>query len=462
MKSTKLFRIAIGVALVGMIVAGAAFWARQTFFKPKTITAYFTSVTAIYPGDDVRVAGVKVGTIGSIQPQGAQVKMTMHVDRDVPIPAAAKAVIVAQNLVSARYVQLAPAYESDGPTMPDGAVIPVERTAIPVEWNEVKDQLNRLADALGPHGNVSDTPVSRFIDSTADALAGNGTKLRQTLTQLAGVGRILANGSGNLVDIIKNLQNFITTLRQSNEHIVQFEGRLATLSSVLDGSRSDLDAALKNVSDVVGDVQRFVHDTRDKTAEQIQRLAAVSQILVEHSKSLEQILHIAPTSLSNTYNFGDRRDGGPNGSFVFNNFSNPVELICSAIGAVENATAAESAKFCQQYLGPALRLLTLNLLPLPVNPLLAPVYNEELVYSEPCLEPGAPPCPAGPPEIPPAVSAYTGLRGDTPGDDAAATVPGAVPASALPTVNMPVMEPIPGPVPMDTPDVLLPAERSPR
>ena len=71
----------------------------------------------------MRVSGVKVGTIASIQPQGTQAKLRMHVDRNVPIPADAKAVIVAQNLVAARYVQLTPAYRSSGPTMRDGAVI---------------------------------------------------------------------------------------------------------------------------------------------------------------------------------------------------------------------------------------------------------------------------------------------------------------------------------------------------
>ena len=44
---------------------------------------------------------------------------------------------------------------------------------------------------------------------------GNGDKLRQTLAQLSGVARIFAEGSGNIVDIIKNLQIFVTALRDS-------------------------------------------------------------------------------------------------------------------------------------------------------------------------------------------------------------------------------------------------------
>lgn len=176
------------VALVALLVAGAAVIVRQEFFAPRTITAYFTSATSIYPGDEVRVVGVRVGTIESIEPVGEQARFTLAVDRGVSIPADAKAIIVAPNLIAARYVQLTPAYESSGPVLPDDAVIGVERTAIPVEWDEVKEQLARLASELGPSGRVSDTSVSRFIDSAANAMAGNGDKLRETISQLSGWG----------------------------------------------------------------------------------------------------------------------------------------------------------------------------------------------------------------------------------------------------------------------------------
>ena len=198
------------VALVGLIVAAAGLIVREKFFRPTRLTAYFVSATGIYPGDELRVSGVKVGTVSSIQPLPSQAKLVLEIDRDVPIPADAKAVIVSQNLVSARYVQLTPGYRKSGPTMGDGAVIPLERTAVPVEWDEVVSQLTRLATDLGPSSAVSSTSVSRFIESAAGALDGNGAKLRQTLAQLSGLGRILANGSGNIVDIIKNLQNFVT------------------------------------------------------------------------------------------------------------------------------------------------------------------------------------------------------------------------------------------------------------
>src|SRR3954464_11138562 len=89
------------VALVVLLVAGAAVLVRQVFFGPNIITAYFPTATSIYPGDEVRVWPEKHGTIQNPKPDGTQTKMIIKVDRDVPIPADARQAIVAQNLVAA-------------------------------------------------------------------------------------------------------------------------------------------------------------------------------------------------------------------------------------------------------------------------------------------------------------------------------------------------------------------------
>jgi phospholipid/cholesterol/gamma-HCH transport system substrate-binding protein len=432
-------RFVLAVVLVSLLVGGVTTVVRDAFFRAKTITALFTSTTSIYPGDEVRVSGVQVGTITGIEPVGAQAKMTMRVDAAVAIPADAKAVIVAQNLVAARYVELAPAYKSSGPVMADGAVIPVERTAIPVEWDEVKTQLTRLATDLGPNSKVSTPSVARFIDSAANALEGNGDKLRQTLAELSGVGRILARGSSNIVDVINNLQVFVTALRDSNAQIVQFQDRFATLTGVLNESRSDLDAALSNLSSAVGEVKRFIAETGDKTSEQVARLADVTQNLVDHHMDIENILHVAPNAFANFYNIYNPDTGLNYGSFVVNNLANPTFSVCSALASIENITSPETGKLCSEYLGPGLRLLNFNYLPIPSNPFIAKAADpENVIYTDPALVPCHPhmdACSGGlngttptPPETPPWVSAYTGLPGDNPNGD----LPGPPPAAPGP------------------------------
>lgn len=396
---------AAGVLTVVAVVLGGAFVGWKVAFGPDTLRAVFATATAVYKGDDVRVAGVKVGTIAGIEPKGTTVEVVMHVDRSVSIPADAKAVIIAQSLVDSRYVQLTPSYRGSGPTMADGAVIPLERTAVPVEWDEIKTQLTRLSTELGPDGlgatqSGAAGSMGRFIDSAANALEGNGDKLRQTVTQLSAMARILADGSGDIAATLRNLQQFVTVLRDSNVQIVQFQNRLASLTGVLDDSRSDLDAALTNLSVAVQDVQRFVVANRDRASEQVQRLVNVTQNLVDNRKDLEQLLHIFPTSMANFYNIYTPQTGTEAGVFVVNNFSNPVQFVCSAIASLGSGTSAESADRCRRYLGPVLPLLSFNYLPVPITPVIGPGPTpDELIYTEPDLIPkvvdtqGPPPAP---------------------------------------------------------------------
>ena len=184
------------------------------------------------------------------------------------------------------------------------------------------------------------------------------------------------------------------------------------MTSVVDDSRSDLDAALKNLSDVVGETQRFIEGTRDKTAEQIRLLADVTQNLADHRMDLENVLHIAPHSIANAYNMFDPRTGAASGVFVLNNLSNPVWAICTMIGALENVTSPETGKLCSQYVGPALQHYRHQQHPVAVQPvpdresagLHAPIHRGQAQAGE--RRDSRP----RPTQTRPLVSAYTGCR----------------------------------------------------
>ncbi|MFZ2174030.1 MAG: MCE family protein [Rhodococcus sp. (in: high G+C Gram-positive bacteria)] len=402
MTRTKVTKAAVVTIIALMMIVGG-YAGYRVVFGPHTITAYFTSATALYEGDDVRVAGMQVGTISSIEPQGDRIRLVLRVDRDVKVPADAKAVIVAQSLIAARFVQLTPSYHDGGPTMADGAEIPLERTAIPIEWDDIKDQLQRLADAVGPTAESKTGTLGNFIDSAADAVDGNGRKLKDMLTQLSGSAKILSDESTDLFDTIKNLQIFVDALSGSGEQIVQFEDRLASVSSLIDANRNNLDAALTNLSSAVVNVQRFVAENRQGAPEQLDKLRQVTQILVDNRDSLAQLLHVAPNGLANYNNIYNPATGTAAGAFALNSFANPIQAICSAVGAIQNATAEEGANLCREYLGPVLSTLSLNSLPVPVNPILEPtVPQDRLIYTEPDLIPDS--ASAQPPGAPPTTS----------------------------------------------------------
>ncbi|AOW93467.1 mammalian cell entry protein [Rhodococcus sp. WMMA185] len=389
-RTRKTWWIRAGVAAVAVsLVVGAV-----VIFVPRifqvTITADFPATTGLYSGDDVRVLGVKVGTIDSIEPGADFSRVTMSVDRSVEIPTDALAVIVAPSLVSGRFIQLTPVYEG-GPTMADGASIPIERTAVPVEWDEIKTELTKLSEALGPQGADPQGALGTFIDTAADNLDGNGESLRSTLRELSETMRILSDGRTDLFSTVRNLQTFVAALSSSNEQIVQFEGRLASVSSMLADNSDELGAALNDLDIAIGDVNRFVTENRASLSEQVARLADATQVLADKRPQLEQVLHVAPTALANFNNIYKPAQGSVVGAIAFSNFANPVNFMCGAIQSLESNQSDRSADLCTQYLSPVLNSLTANYLPILTNPTTGVnAFPDQIEYSPPSLEASMP------------------------------------------------------------------------
>ncbi|ATL65430.1 MCE family protein [Nocardia terpenica] len=377
-------RIVVGVlavALAGWVVYGAV-----TSIGKTHITAYFPSTTGLYAGDDVRVLGVKVGKINSIEPGRDRVKVTMTVDRGVDIPADARAVTISPNLVSARFIQLAPAY-TGGPRMRDRAEIPIERTAVPVEWDDIKAELTKLSAALGPVGDDKQGSLGRFVDTASANLGdGNAQALRDTLKELSGTLNTLSDGRTDLFGTVRNLQQFVDVLSKSNDQIVQFGGRLASVSSVLAGVSGDLGAGLDNLDSAVADVHRFLDERGGALTEGVQRLADATQVLADKRPELERILHSGPTALVNFYQIYKPAQGSLTGSVVLPNFSNPFAFLCGAVEAEVDNQAQRSADLCRQYLAPVIQSLMMNYPPLLANPASGQgAFPNQLTYSTPDL-----------------------------------------------------------------------------
>ncbi|KUI18639.1 mammalian cell entry protein [Mycobacterium sp. GA-1285] len=351
------------------------------------LTAYFSSAVGLYPGDDVRIVGVPVGTIDSIEPRATDVKVTMTLDHGVQVPADAKALVIAPNLVSARFVQLTPAY-TGGTTIADGAQIGLDRTAVPVEWDEVKEQLTQLSAQLGPKPGSAQGPLSALVNQAADTFDGNGDTFRQALRELSQTAGRLGDSRTDLFGTIRNLQVLVNALSNSNEQIVQFSDHVASVSQVLAESTVDLDNTLGTLNQALSDVRGFLNESNSALIEQVNKLTDFTSILTERSEDIEQVLHITPNGLSNFYNIYNPAQGTVGGLLTLPNFANPVQFICG--GAFEAAPTPDNYKrteICRQRMGPVFKRIAMNFPPLlfhPINSITA--YKGQIIYDTPATE----------------------------------------------------------------------------
>ncbi|MCV7423784.1 MCE family protein [Mycobacterium yunnanensis] len=349
-----------------------------------TVSGYFSSAIGLYPGDSVKIAGVPVGTITSIAPGAEHTTITMTVRHGVNVPADAAAIIVAPNLIAARFVELAPVYDT-GPTMADGAMIPESRTAVPVEWDQVKDELTKLSGQLGPQPGSLQGPLSQFVDQAADTFDGQGDSFRQAIRELSQTAGRLGDSRTDLFGTVKNLRILVDALSRSNDQIVEFSSHVASVSQVLADSSTALDTSLGALSQALNDIRGFLDDNNASLTGQIDRLTQFTSLLTEHSDDIEQVLHVAPNGIANFYNIYDPAQGSTNGILNLPNFANPVQFICGGtLEAAGTPDAYKRAEICRQRMAPVLKRLAVNYPPFlfhPINSITA--YKGQIIYDTP-------------------------------------------------------------------------------
>ncbi|BBY82358.1 virulence factor Mce family protein [Mycolicibacterium pulveris] len=385
---TRSARNLLAVALVVILAGGAIVVFRNVERINRThVVAYFDNANGIYPGDDVTIVGVPVGRIESIEPQPERVKISFWYDSKYKVPADAKAAILSPTLVTARAIQLTPPY-TGGPVMGDDTVIPQERTAVPVEWDEVRQQLERLAETLQPTEPGDVSPLGSVINTTADNLRGEGANIRDTVIKLSQAVTALGDHSTDIFSTVKNLATLVSALQDSTDVMRQLNQNLASVTGLLANDPNEVADALRDLNNVVGEVQTFVADNREALGTTSDKLAGVTQALTDSLADVKQFLHVAPNTLQNYVNTWQPAQGAVSSLPMLNNFANPISFLCGAIQAASRLGAEQSAKLCVQYLAPIVKNRQYNFLPIMQNVFSgATTRPNELTYSEDWLRP---------------------------------------------------------------------------
>jgi phospholipid/cholesterol/gamma-HCH transport system substrate-binding protein len=396
------------LAAVGVVV-----W-QHTGLSKTQITAYFDNSNGIYEGDDVLIVGVPVGKIDKIEPQPRRAKITFHIDDKYKVPDNVNAVIINPTLVTARAIQLTPAYTS-GPALKSGAVIPRERTAVPVEFDDLRQQLEKLTQTLQPAQPGGVSTLGQFVNTAADNVRGQGGNIRQTIIGLSQALSTLGDHSNDIFGTLNDLSVLVTALHSSTDLMRQLNVNLSSVTGLLSNDSNEIGDAVKDLNAALGDVQSFVAENREPLGIASDKLASISTALVESLEDIKQTLHVAPTAFQNFSNIYEPAAAAFTGALAPNMFENPLQFICSAIQAASRLGAEQSAKLCVQYLAPIVKNRQLNFFPIGGNPIVgAQARPNEVTFSEdwlrPLTEPGRVrdfyegPLPANQPPPPPAAA----------------------------------------------------------
>jgi len=295
--SPAVIRIVVGVVVAALLIGGGFYLLSGG--KTKVVSADFSSAVGVYPGTPVKILGINVGEVTKVKPDGASVRITMEYDAKYKVPASAVALMVANSLVSDRFIQLEPAYKGTGPVLANHAHLKIDKTASPAELDDIYAALKKLTDALGPEGANKNGSLSNFIDVSAANLQGNGAAFGDSISKLSAAAKTLADGREDLFGTVKNLQAFTNALKDSDGQIRKVESELAQVAADLAAERGDLGAALKNLATALDQVSTFVKTNAAKTHTDLSGLSNIAKILVKEQSSLNETLAVGPAALAN-------------------------------------------------------------------------------------------------------------------------------------------------------------------
>lgn len=351
------------------------------------VSADFTRGTGLYPGSPVRVLGMDVGRVTKVDNVDGHVHVEMQLDDDARVPADAHATIVPLTLLGERYIQMGPAYTS-GKTLGDGDLIPLSRTTVPAEIDELLRGLQDFIGAIDPE------KASSVVTNLAEVLDGQGKTLNDLIGNAAGTLDLLADKGDDLRSIIASLGDLTETLRGRTDSIESLIRNYDLVTQVLIDNKGDLDATITQL---------------DRAATEL------TSLLVEHEKPLQQDVEVVTAAAStidaNTANIkttlaatvdlfaaAERAYDGDTNSLALNNQLNPGLTSDLIAGRFRDRVAGLCRRLgidlCSDQASPLLNDLV-GLLP----GLLADLANGTPVGSPPVAPRGAPATTA-PAEVP--------------------------------------------------------------
>ena len=273
-------------AVLGVLMAAAAMMGRSLVIEPTyTITAQFPETPGLYTNNKVNILGVAAGKITEVVPHGSHVEVRMRLPESVRVPATAQAILMAPNPISDRSIELFPAY-TGGPSLKDGANIGMKNVMVPTGVDEVIEQVDSLAKALGPDGANKQGELGSVLETVANLVDGRGQDIHDLLGSLAKALPALAGTPDQVARLITSLDKLTRVLAEHDEAIDAVFTHLTEATATVADNRATLSSAIANLESGLDAVADFLRDNQQNLTTLTSRVASVSSSLVADQQAL--------------------------------------------------------------------------------------------------------------------------------------------------------------------------------
>ncbi|MCX4095212.1 MCE family protein [Nocardia sp. alder85J] len=281
------YRRSLLVLVIFLVVSAVLSWTvvvtleRGVAGSTTKYSALFTDVSGLRVGDDVRVAGVRVGRVESIGLTGATARVGFRVQSDQVLYGDSTVAVTYQNLIGQRYLGIARSGKGDLGALRSGALIPIERT-------EPSFDISKLLNGFEPlFGTLDRDAVDNISGALIKALQGDNGAITTLIAETTQLAQTFAGPDEVLGQVITNLTTIVDNLAKQSGSLTTVIQQTRTLFEGLDANRQALFDGVDQIARVVGRASEIIAADRPALGEFINRDPGFTRHFIDNKDKFE-------------------------------------------------------------------------------------------------------------------------------------------------------------------------------
>ncbi|WP_183098961.1 MCE family protein [Nocardioides pelophilus] len=283
-----IFMVTTGLA-TGLLVITIG---NLSFGATKEYKAEFADATGLVSGDDIRVAGVKVGNVQDIEiSDDNRAIVTFSVDADTPLDDATNATIRFRNLIGQRYIALTQE-GNGGDELGEGDTIPITRTQPALDLTVLFNGFKPLFEALSPDD------INKLSYEIVQVFQGEGSTVESLLGSTASLTQALADRDQVIGDLLENLSFVLDHVADRDDQLTDLIRSFRDLVGGLKEDREAILSSLDGISELAVETAGLVDDIREPLVRDIKEARQLAELLDRNKGEIDRLLQVMPIKLN--------------------------------------------------------------------------------------------------------------------------------------------------------------------
>jgi phospholipid/cholesterol/gamma-HCH transport system substrate-binding protein len=287
------------VKVVAFVLASAVFTVGlamkignlQLFSHTYGLSAVFSDASGVFKGDDVKIAGVDVGSVTGTEIENGKAVVHFDVDNDVKLTTDSIVAIRWRNVLGLRFLYLYPG-SGAGRELHAGDVVPITHTQDAGDIGQFLNELGPILQAINPN------EANAFLDSVNQALGGSEMAIRALLDNAAVLSSSLGSKDKEIGALVQNSAKVMAAYASQSQNLGAILDDLNALGGKLSGINGQIDSLIVNFADVQQQLDRLIVRNRGNIDATLSDLRSVTGTLAANRRNLSQVLCSLPTGLA--------------------------------------------------------------------------------------------------------------------------------------------------------------------